>query len=254
VNRAPTEGAHVTLHVWRVKGRRLPRVLWRMARDARRLRATPGVRFAKLLGTGRGFGAGRPDPGRWAAIVSWDDAAAAAGFDDTATARSWRALADGYCRIDLSPVASRGRWAGQTPFPVRPTALDPAATVLALTRARLRLRTAASFWRAIGPVAATARTAPGLLAALGIGEAPFGWQGTVSVWRTSGDLVEFAYRQADHQRVIAETPVRGWYAEELFARFAVLSVVGDRAVLAWAEEDATQDPAKADETDTEETQ
>ena len=41
--------------------------------------------------------------------------------------------------------------------------------------------------------------APGLLAAFGIGEAPIGWQGTVSLWRSAGDLVEFAYRHPDHR-------------------------------------------------------
>ena len=55
--------------------------------------------------------------------------------------------------------------------------------MLALTRARLRPSRARSFWRAVPPVAAGAADAPGLLAAFGIGEAPIGWQGTVSVWR-----------------------------------------------------------------------
>ena len=59
----------VTLHVWRVPRTALPRALVRMALDPRRLRATPGVRFGKLLGTGTGtdFGPSDADPTRWAA-------------------------------------------------------------------------------------------------------------------------------------------------------------------------------------------
>jgi hypothetical protein len=69
-----------------------------------------------------------------------------------------------------------------------------------------------------------------------VGEAPIGWQGTVSVWRSAADLVEVAYRQPEHRAAIARTATAGWYAEELFARFAVCEVRGDRSVLGWREE------------------
>jgi len=230
----------VTLHVWRVPGRRLPRVLWRMARDRSRLRATPGVRFAKLLGTAHRFG--RPDPGRWAAVVSWSDARSADGFDSRPVAASWRRLASGYCRLDLTPMASRGAWAGQRPFEPGLAQQPPTGQVLALTRARLRPTRAVRFWRSIGPVAAGARRADGLLAAFGIGEAPIGWQGTVSLWRDGGDLVEFAYRHPEHRAAIAATPVRRWYAEELFARFAVVRIAGDRDVIGWEATEGQEEP------------
>ncbi|MGW5673298.1 monooxygenase, partial [Micromonospora sp. NPDC003776] len=102
--------------------------------------------------------------------------------------------------------------------------------------ARLRPRRAATFWRAVPPVAAALHAAPGLLARFGVGEAPLGWQGTVSVWRDPADLVAFAYRHPEHRAAITRTPTEGWYAEELFARFAVRDVVGDRTVLGWAVE------------------
>jgi hypothetical protein len=105
--------------------------------------------------------------------------------------------------------------------------------VLALTRARLRPGKALTFWRAIPPVVRELGTAPGLLASFGIGEAPIGWQGTVSVWRDAADLNRFAYRQPEHRAVIARTPADRWYAEELFARFAVRDINGDKSVLGW---------------------
>jgi hypothetical protein len=105
--------------------------------------------------------------------------------------------------------------------------------VLALTRARLRPTRAAAFWKAIAPVVPEVDQAPGLLAHFGIGEAPIGFQGTISVWRDAADLARFAYRQPEHRAVIARTPTDGWYAEELFARFAVDEISGDRDVLGW---------------------
>lgn len=246
---------YVTLDVWRTGPRRLPAVLWRLARDRRRLRRVPGVRFAKLLGTGRGrsFGPARADPGRWAALIVWDDAAAAARPDPVRS--GWLRLADRYCRLTLRPLASRGRWAGQRPFepvaPVAPAGREPAGPgapagrepaergpVLVLTRARLNPRRAVTFWRAIGPVAAALDESAGVLAAFGIGEAPLGWQGTVSVWQSTPDLVRFAYRQPRHLRAIERTDRLGWYDEELFARFAILDVTGDRTVIGWRDGEA----------------
>jgi hypothetical protein len=219
----------VSLHVWRVPPAKVPAALWRIAAERARLRRMPEVPFAKLLGTGRAsrFGSTSGDPTRWAALTVADHPPAFPAWDRIATAA---------CRLDLDPLHSRGTWAGRQPFDTPPLAARPdngTGPVLALTRARLRPSRALGFWRAIGPVAGTLTAAPGLLAAFGIGEAPLGWQGTISVWRCAADLVRFAYRQPEHRLAITRTAAVHWYAEELFARFAVLSVHGDSEVIGW---------------------
>jgi hypothetical protein len=144
------------------------------------------------------------------------------------------------CTLTLDPIASRGTWARQTPFEP-PRLENPQLTgtagkrVLVLTRARLRASRAPVFWRAIAPVAKTLDRQEGLLATFGVGEAPLGFQGTVSIWRDAADIVRFAYRQPEHAAVVASTPHQRWYAEELFARFHVLSIDGDREVIGWKE-------------------
>ncbi|GAB7047411.1 monooxygenase [Catenuloplanes indicus] len=229
--------ALTTLHVWRVPRRALGGVLTRMAVDRRRLRALPGVRFAKLLGTGTGttFGPGDADLTRWAAVTVWDDPAAAAAFDTSAVGRAWARVSESAVRADLRPLHSRGTWSGRTPFePENGSRTD--GPVLALTRARLAPARALTFWRAIPPVTAALHDADGVLSRFGIGEAPIGWQGTISVWRSTAHLLEFAYRHPQHRAAIARTPEARWYAEELFARFAVLDLAGDPAVLGWADD------------------
>ncbi len=66
----------------------------------------------------------------------------------------------------------------------------------------------------------------------------------MSVWRDAADLVAFAYRHPEHRAAITRTETQRWYAEELFARFEVRDVVGDRTVLGWVTDDG--DPAKGE--------
>lgn len=217
----------VTLHVWQVPPRTLPVALARMAVDPHRVRRLSGLRFAKLLGTGTGttFGVRDADPTRWALLASWDDAGAADSFDDSTVVRGWDAQAVERLRVRLRPLASRGAWSRRQPFG-DPQAQPHAGSVAALTRARIAPRKLATFWRAVPPVAADLHGQTGLRLAFGVGEAPVGWQGTFSVWESVAAMSDFAHRRAVHADAIRRTAEERWYAEELFARFAVLGVDG----------------------------
>ena len=219
--------ALVTMHLWRVPPRALPAALGAMARDRGRVRRTSGVRFAKLLGTGDGrtFTLRDTDLTRWGLLATWSSAEAARDFERSPVVRRWDGRATERWRAELRPVASRGRWSRRAPFG-EPRPEPTTGPVAALTRARLDPRTAARFWRAVPPVSAELQGAPGLCAAVGIGEAPVGLQGTFSLWSSAADLRAFASRAPAHLDAVRRTAEEGWYAEELFARFAVLSSTG----------------------------
>ena len=219
--------ALVTLHLWRVEPSGVARALLRMGLDRGRVRRTPGVRFAKLLGTGDGrtFTVRDADPLRWGLLATWASPQAARDFERSSpVVAAWAALATESWRVDLRPVASRGTWSGREPFgdpsPVR--SLGPVA---ALTRARLRPTRAPNFWRAVPPVSQDLSERPGLRAAIGIGEAPIGLQGTFSLWDSGQAVRDFA-RSPAHTAVVARTGPERWYAEELFARFDVIGSAG----------------------------
>ena len=219
--------ALVTLHLWRVAPGSVPRALLRMGTDRAAVRRLPGVRFAKLLGTGDGrtFTVRDADLTRYGLLTTWASAEQAAGFEDSRIARGWARLATESFRADLLPLVSQGHWSGRLPFG-NPVPHRHDGPVAALTRARLTLRKAAAFWSAVPPVSAALRHQPGLLAALGIGEAPIGLQGTFSLWSSTTALRDFAHRDPAHVEVIRRTSEQRWYAEELFARFAVLATAG----------------------------
>jgi hypothetical protein len=214
-----------TLSVWRVPPVAVPRAMLAVAVNRARLRRTPGVKFAKVLGTGQGsrFGPTSADLTRWAALIVTEK-------DGPPELKTGPTTAT--CTITLSPIASRGTWSGQAPFQ---SERNPKGNVLVLTRARLRTSRLPVFWRANRPVARILKGQEGLLAAFGFGEAPLSFQGTISIWRGAADVTRFAYRQPEHAAVVARTPHERWYAEELFARFHVLDIEGDRGVIGWTE-------------------
>ena len=219
--------ALVTLDLWGVAGHRVPGALLRMGLDRAYLRRTPGLRFGKLLGTGSGrtFTVGDADPGHWGLLAAWESPGAAAAFETGPTVRGWSRLSRERLRVGLRPLASRGRWSRRTPFgEPDPTPYD--GPVAAVTRARLAATKAMTFWRSVPPVSADLHRSPGLRLAVGIGEAPVGLQGTFSLWDSATALTDFAHRGAAHVQAIRRTAEVGWYTEELFARFAVLSVEG----------------------------
>jgi hypothetical protein len=215
----------VLLDVWTIPSARIPAALWRMARDPFALRNVPGLTFHKSLGTGAGkrFTATDADLRQWALLTVWAGDPAPL----TSTANRWQRLATGHTRLELSTIATHGQWSGQEPFIADPGLRTWPGPVAAITRAKVKTRQWRAFQQAVPPVASILDDQPGLLFRIGIGEAPVGLQGTFSVWRDAAAIREFAYTGAEHRAVIDQTRATNWYAEELFARFAVVEVSGD---------------------------
>ncbi|HSK28043.1 MAG TPA: hypothetical protein VK894_14115 [Jiangellales bacterium] len=213
--------------------RQVPAAVARMGLD-RRVRATPGLRFAKLLGTAGGstFTARDADPRHWGLLATWESPEAARDFEASRTAAAWGRIAEETLRVRMVPLASHGRWAGVEPFGAPPPRRWD-GRVAAVTRARLRARTMPTFWRASPSVTRAVLDSPGLLLTTGIGEAPVGLQGTFSLWESAATLSDFAYRDPRHVDAIRRTGEVGWYVEELFARFGVLDVTGRFAGSTW---------------------
>ena len=109
-----SEPGLVTLHLWGVPGRAVPRAVLHMAADRVPLRRTPGLSFAKLLGTGSGrtFTPRDADPRRWGVLAVWDDPAQATAFEQGGIVGTWRSFADEEWSARLRPLAARGRWSG----------------------------------------------------------------------------------------------------------------------------------------------
>jgi hypothetical protein len=179
-----------------------------------------------MLGTGTGenFTPSDADLSRWGALVVIDEAQLDS-FDSNAVIAGWKKRSASEVRLVLDPIAAHGLWSRSNPFDWSHTpAVD--AKVVAITRARIKWLQNFRFWSAVPPVSTELHQSPGLVAAIGIGEAPIGLQGTFSLWESGKALRDFAYKGSAHQGAIEATHRFNWYAEELFSRFAVRHMRG----------------------------
>ena len=217
----------VTLFIWRVRTTAIPYAIIRMALDRIYLRKVSGISFYKLLGTGKGetFTPRDADLWQWGLLVVGSEEAIAE-VKRSRLINRWQMRATESATFELAPLSAHGQWANQSPFTMDSSAKNYSGPVAAITRARIKWSKNLRFWRAVPPVITELNKAPGLMAAIGIGEAPIGLQGTFSLWRDSQSLRNFAYKTSAHNDAIVATKEIGWYREELFARFAVLSATG----------------------------
>ncbi len=187
----------------------------------------PGIRFWKLLGSGHGSGFSlRPNWARYGLLAVWENADAAERFfSHSALMHAYRRHADEIWTVHLQPLEVHGRWSGMNPFfPLTP----PIKTgpIAVLTRATIRLNRLRAFWNAVPATSQAIVRAAGLLASVGLGEAPLFRQATFSLWRSVGDMETFAFRTAAHREAMRRTRDENWYCEELFARFAPVASEG----------------------------
>lgn len=213
----------IVAYFWRIKPSQVLRAIAAMGFDRFFLMADKNVSFHKSLGTGKGetFTPKDANALQWGLVVVVDNIDQ---FDSSIVVKRWRKSSVSEFRAVLEPISSHGQWAGKEPFVA--TTKDWDGQIAAITRARIKWHQNLRFWRSVPPVTVSLKSSPGLVAAIGIGEAPIGLQGTFSLWESASAIREFAYKGAAHQKAIADTSVYNWYSEELFARFAVRELRG----------------------------
>lgn len=187
------------------------------------LKGTPGLSFFRLLGTGGGAGFSlRPDFSTYAFLGVWKDAKAAVQFkEEHDFLQQYFTKASSIRLLTLSNIKSHGLWGGQNPFQ-SPKALNVENKKIAIvTRATLRWSRLLSFWRAVPKASKAIEAARGVYFYKGIGEWPFIQQATISLWDSMENVLQFAYKSADHGSIVKETRQKRWYTEDLFSRFYV---------------------------------
>jgi hypothetical protein len=200
--------------------------LSRLVRGERALGKAPGLRFARVLGSGRDGGFGlTPGLDHQGLMCFFDDEDSARAFaQEAAVMRAYRDHADEMLLALLRATSSRGTWSGAS-LAVTATAKTD-VPMAALTRASIRLRHAARFWQHAPATHDGIARAEGCRLAVGLGEAPLLRQATFSLWDHSAAMDAYA-RSGAHLAAIKGAHEQGWFSESMFVRFAPISIEGE---------------------------
>ena len=216
----------ILVFFWKIKARYIPWAILHMGLDRLALARRSDVKFWKLLGAGKGetFTPRDADILRWGLLVVVDKDSEIA---NSKMIKRWNKKSQSQFSAQLSPISVNGAWSKKSPFDQIPKATnDWSGKVVAITRARIKWRNNVIFWNSVPPVTTSLHSSPGLISAIGIGEAPIGLQGTFSIWESGEAVKNFAYSGAAHKEAIKATHRHAWYAEEMFARFALIESRG----------------------------
>ena len=185
-----------------------------------------GAEWVKLLGSGgdNGFGLW-PNWGGYALLAAFPSEVLARHALRSELWNAYRARASGGTTFLLHPLRSHGAWDGAEPFRAEGRYERDAPTVV-LTRARIRARYLPAFWRRVGRVSESVGAYPERTFSVGVGELPVIQQATVSRWASGRAMEHYAYTSRYHAEVVRLTRENGWYAEELFCRFAIVDEGG----------------------------
>jgi len=185
-------------------------------------------KFWKLMGCGRnGTFDLQPDWQQWSLMAVWESESDFTDFKSNSfVAWWWRSFSFEEWTILSIPLASHGEWDGKDPFKMTDYDKEHVGPVAVLTRATIRFSKLKRFWTHVDPVAQIMTQADGYLHSVGIGEAPFIRQATLSIWESMDKMKAFAYGSKEHADVIRKTRKEDWYSEELFARFKIVSSSG----------------------------
>jgi hypothetical protein len=199
----------------------------RLVQGPRALREVPGLRFAKVLGSGAGGGFGlAPSASHQGLFLGFDSEAQAMAFVEASPViAAYRARTRELCVAVLRASSSKGSWSGAALVPTAKAPLADAGPVAALTRASIKLRHARAFWQRSPAAEAALAAAPGCLLSAGLGEAPLLRQATFSLWRDTTAMDAYA-RSGAHLAAIRAAYGGGYFAESMFVRFVPLLLRG----------------------------
>jgi len=189
---------------------------------------TKGLEMIKLFGSGRqnGFGV-IPNFGRYVMLSIWStEEEARHGVAHTAFLQPYLDKSARFEHMFLKTSMVHGSWGGVQPFHIS-ALYDENEPVAVITRATIKWSEMIRFWKDVPKVTRSLRKVDMKpVFAIGIGEMPFRYQATFSIWPDGATMKKFAYQSKAHADMVKKTKQVGWYEEDLFARFTISGNAG----------------------------
>lgn len=206
--------------------------LKKMAEFVPACKEVKGLDFIKLMGSGRGDGFSvLPDLHQYVLMCVWQcEEDADHFFKNSAIFKDYLAHTTAFQTLYMKTTMVHGLWGGQNPFEADISLFQEDKMVAVLTRATIRWKDMIRFWKDVPAVSDSLSQGPRPVFAAGVGELPFRYQATFSIWKNSHEMKTFAYKTRAHADMVAKTRKVGWYSEELFARFVIFRSEGEKLV------------------------
>jgi hypothetical protein len=180
--------------------------------------SVPGLSYAETTITAP-LGGGSPPRPRLdpiGLIAAWEDDGA---IDEFTHNHPLGILLAGGWMARLEPLRVSGAWPAMPGLPSRALPMADDEPVAALTLGRLRLHRTRPFLRSAAPAEREVRTAPGVLAAIGLGRPPW-LVSTFSLWRNAAAMRDYAYRDSGtHMAAVRTDRENAFHRESAFIRF-----------------------------------
>lgn len=191
------------------------------------LERVDGLIFSRILGSGakNGFSS-IPNFGTYVLLCVWEsEENALSFFKHHFFYKNYKKRSVETFTAFTKSVKSHGKWDGQNPFGEN-AEVEAESPIMVITRARIRLSGLFSFWRNVGKVSHSLKGHKGILVSIGVGEWPLIRQATISIWQKQSEMIQYAYHNPEHKKVIELTRKLDWYEEEMFSRFAPYRLEG----------------------------
>lgn len=179
-----------------------------------------------MLGCGYDGGFGlRPSLTRQGLFLVFDQIQNARDFLEHSTIiKQYRRHCAEVLTVYLHPYSVKGTWSGMSLVPTQNVPLADHA-IATLTRASIRPSRMASFWRLAPATHDALFAAKGCSLAIGVGEAPFVRQATISLWENTAAMNNYAQHGA-HLTAIKAAFKEDYFSESMFVRFIAQDVKG----------------------------
>ena len=185
---------------------------------------TDGLKFIKLFGTGSRDGFSLiPDFSSYVIITSWkNDHFRKKFIAKNSIINEIINRSSSRVEIKIDPYSFKGSWNGINPF--KNESSYNGGKILVITRARVRFNKLINFILSTSLASKSIRNHNGAEFYKGIGELPIIEQATLSIWKSEQSMIDFAYSDTNHLKIINKARKDKWYSEELFVRSNIISL------------------------------
>lgn len=193
----------------------------------RPMKKVKGLKFYKLLGSGKENFNPKPDWSVYGLLQVWDNEERAKEFfANTKLYKRYQNHSEQQLTFYMRCIKAHGQWSKKNPFESSDSLDENNAYISVITRATIKLNMLKKFWDYVPTSQIDLIDNPHLLFSAGVGERPVTQMATFSLWDDARALKKFAYRSQNHRHAVQQTQALQWYKEEMFTRFQPYHITG----------------------------